>query len=166
MAQQFVRVRLAVLIAAIVTLAGCDDNRRGSWMGGGVVSAPSATMPVRISPFQLQLAPLTTAGCPASQPFATHFDLIAGPAAFDLFIDAVTLRFGDTLAFSPLFLTSDDLQRLLGTAPIPAGTTRTFTLSPQFGCGLSTPPRSIVVTVTFVDRQGQRQEATATAMLR
>lgn len=96
----------------------------------------------------------------------TQFNLVLGPAAIDLFVDAVTLRFGDSPALSPFVLSVDDLQRLFGSTRIPARANRTFTLAPQFGCGFSTTPRSLVVRVTFVDSQGQRRDATATATIR
>jgi hypothetical protein len=146
-----------------MSLAACDDG------GGGprtsqLMSSPSATLPVRVSPFQLQLATLPAASCPASQPFMMHFDLVLGPTTIDLFIDAVTLRFGD--APSPFAFTADDLLRLFGTTKIPARATRTFTLRPEFGCGFSTTPGSLTVTVTVLDPRGERHDATATAMIR
>jgi len=164
-AQRFSRALIGVMLCvAAVTLAACNDG------GGGprtsqLMSAPSATLPVRVSPFQLQLAQLTVGGCPASQPFMTHFDLVLGPTTIDLFVDAVTLRFDGPRGPS-LFFLSDDLVRLFGRTDIPARTNRTFTLSPEFGCGFSTTPGSLVVTVTVVDRQGQRRDATATATIR
>ena len=94
----------------------------------------------------------------------THFDLVLGPAAIDLFVDAVTLRFGN--APSPFALSADDLLRIFGTTNIPAGTTRTFTFNPEFGCGFSTTPGALIVTVTVIDLRGQRQVATATATIR
>ena len=166
MAQRFSRALIGVVLCvATVTLAACNDG------GGGprtsqLVSAPSATLPVRVSPFQLQLAQLTVGGCPASQPFMTHFDLVLGPTTIDLFVDAVTLRFGNTLGLTPFILSADDLQRLFGTTKIPARSTRTFTLRPEFGCGFSTTPGSLTVTVTVLDPRGQLQDATATVTIR
>ena len=165
MAQRFSRARIGVVLcAAAVTLAACDDG------GGGprtsqLTSSPSATLPVRVSSLQLQPAPLPVASCPATQPFMMHFDLVLGPAAIDLFVDAVTLRFGDAPALSPFVLSAADLQQLFGGTKIPARTTRIFPLRPEFGCGFSTTPRSLVVTVIFVDQRGQRQDATATVTI-
>ena len=167
MAQRFSRAPIGVVLcAAVVALAACDGS------GGGprtsqLMSSPSATLPVRVSPSPLQLAaPLPVASCPATQPFMMHFDLVLGPAAIDLFVDEVTLHFGDTPGLSPFVLSADDLQRLFGGTKIPARTTRIFPLRPEFGCGFSTTPRSLVVTVIFVDQRGQRQDATATATIR
>jgi len=163
-AQRFSRARIGVVwCAAILSLSACDG-------GGGprttqLVSSPSAALPVRVQPFQLQLAQVTATGCPVTQPFMTHFDLVLGPAPIELAVDSVALRLGDTLAPS-LVLGTDDLQRL-GTSPkIPPNTIRTFTLAPEFGCGVSTMPGSLTVTVTFADQQGRRQTATATAIIR
>ena len=165
MAKHSFRAQIAlVACAAVVTLVACDDGAGGT-RAGQLMSSPSASLPVTVSPFQLQLAPLPLASCPASQPFATHFDLVLGPTMVDLVVDAVTLNLNDLSGASVVFL-SDDLQRLFGPLKIPAGRTRTFTLRPNFGCGLSTTPGSLIVTVTAVDLQGLQHNGTATVAFR
>jgi hypothetical protein len=147
-------------MASLVAFAACSDS------GGGprtnqLVSSPTAALAVRVSPIQPQLAQTALASCPMTQPFATHFDLVLGPAAEEFFLDTVALRFG--AGISPFVFTKNDLSRQFGTLRVPSGTSRAFTLQPEFGCGFSTTPRSLLVDVTMVDGRGQRQQGSATA---
>jgi len=153
-----------IVCVSVVAVVGCDDGGGGS-RTSQLVSSPSTSLPVSVSPFQLQLTPVPLAGCTATQPFTTHFDLVLGPTTVDLVVDAVTLRVGGNNG-PGLFFLSDDLQRLFGRTDIPARTNRTFTLQPDFGCGLPTTPGSLAVTVTAVDRQGQQHQGTATVSFR
>jgi hypothetical protein len=156
------RIVLA-LIAVLFTFTACDDGGGGT-RTNGLVSSPTATLAVRVDPFQLQLAPiLPRASCPMTQPFMTHFDLVIGPPSADVFVDTITLRFGS--GGTPTVFISTDLDRMFGNRQIPAHSRRVFTMAPQFGCGLSATPGTVVVIVGVIDGSGQRHEATATATI-
>ena len=153
---------ILVAASAVVAATGCDDGG-GSAATNQLVSAPSAAVAVRVSQPQLQLAPVPIASCPMTQPFAAHFDLQVGPSSADFSVDDVTLRFVDGNGFSPFIFTKHDLDRLFGTTRVPSRTTRVFSLNPEFGCGLTSTPRSVVVVVTLVDGRGARHQATTSA---
>lgn len=162
MAQQLRTASIGMAVLAVVmSAAACDDS------GGGprtnqMVSSPSAALPMRVAPIQLQLAHVVPdATCPMTQPFMTHFDLTLGPPSSDVFIDDVTLRF-DGVGNAVVF-TRPELERMFGSTQVPFGFTRTFTFTPQFGCGFSSTPGSLVLVVTTIDSGGQKHEATATA---
>jgi hypothetical protein len=149
-----------VVLAALLGSAACDGNN--ARLTGQMSSAPTAALPVRVSPMPLQLSPIIPASCPMSQPFTTHLDLVLGPADIDFFVDAVSLRFGDGDGSLILF-TIDDLDRMFGSRRVPAGSNQVFRLNPQFGCGLSTLPRSLSVGVSMIDGRGRRHQTTTTA---
>jgi len=148
-------------MASLVAFAACSDNGGGP-VRNRLVSSPTAALAVRVSPSQLQLTQTALASCPMTQPFATHFDLVLGPSAEEFFLDTVALRFGDGV--SPFVFTKTDLNRQFDTLRVPSGTSRAFTLQPEFGCGFSTTPRSLLVDVTMVDGRGQRHQESATAL--
>ena len=163
MAHRIRAARTGVLVlAGILASTACDDGGGGT-RAGELVSSPSASLPARVSPPQLQLSPIVASGCPVSQPFMTHMDLVVGPFATDLSLDTVTLRFDDTASGLVIF-TKDDLARMFGTALIPARTIQTFAMDPQFGCGLSTRPRALAASIATFDTRGQRHQATASAV--
>jgi hypothetical protein len=149
-----------VVLAALLACAACDGNR--ARLTGQMSSSPTAALPARVSPMPLLLSPMIPASCPMSQPFTTHLDLVLGPADIDFFVDAVSLRFGDGDG-SLLLFTTDDLDRIFATRRIPALTSQVFRLNPQFGCGLSTVPRSLTVGISTIDGRGERHEVTASA---
>jgi hypothetical protein len=164
-AQRFSAARTGVLIlAGILASTACDDGGSGT-RTGELVSSPSASLAARVSPSQLQLSPIVASGCPVSQPFTTHMDLVVGPFATDLALDTVTLRFDDA-ANGLLIFTKNDLDRMFGTAQIPARTIQVFAMDPQFGCGLSTRPRALAAGIDTFDTRGQRHQATASATFR
>jgi hypothetical protein len=165
MLQRLSSARIVLSVIAILTTCTACDNGGSGTMSNGLVSSPTATLAVRVDPFQLQMSPIVpSATCPMTQPFMTHFDLVLGPPSADVFVDTVTLRFGT--GGTPTVFTATDLDRLFGTRQIPARTTRVFTLRPQFGCGLSSTPGTVVIVVGVVDGHGRRHEATATAAIR
>ena len=159
------RISCGVLaaFALLTTLTACDDGAGGR-RTNGLVSSPTAALPARINPLQVQIAPVVpNATCPMTQPFMTHFDLVLGPPSETVFVDTILLRFDG--AVSVVFTTSD-LDRMFGSRHVAAHTTRAFTLTPQFGCGMSATPGTIAVVVTVVDGFGRRHDATATAAFR
>lgn len=164
MAQQLRTAWIAMaVLAAAMSIAACDDS------GGGprtnqMVSSPSAALPMRVAPIQLQLAHVVPdATCPMTQPFMTHFDLALGPPSADVFVDDVTLRFDG--AASSIVFTRPELERLFGSTQVKFGSTRTFTFTPQFGCGFASAPGSLALVVTAIDGNGLKHEASATATI-
>jgi len=140
---------LTIAAAAFFTFPACSDN--GSTTGqfsAGLVSSPTAAFAASVSPANVTLLSLSRTGCPTTQPFLTHMNLVLGPMPTDFFMDGVTLRFAVGLgAHSTLVL---------------CGTQRSFPLSPQFGCGLARP-QSVNAIIGLVDGSGLRREATAMA---
>jgi hypothetical protein len=158
------RIALACMVAVMATALGCDTDSPGT-RRNGLVSSPSASFAVGVTPVSMPLIPMAGASCPMTQPFTTSFDLFAGPSSDDMLIDGLTLRFIDGFgANSRLFFSTNDLVLMFGNTKIHRGTHRTFRLRPQFGCGLSTP-RSVNVLVDLIDARGGRHQATATATL-
>jgi hypothetical protein len=155
---------LTIAAAAFFTFPACSDN--GSTTGqfsAGLVSSPTAAFAASVSPANVTLLSLSRTGCPTTQPFLTHMNLILGPMQTDFFMDGVTLRFADGLgAHSTLVLSNSDLLLAFNTTRIVAGTQRSFPLSPQFGCGLARP-QSVNAIIGLVDGSGLRREATAMA---
>jgi len=147
----------------LVTLTACDDGTGGP-RTGGLVSSPTASLPARIDPLDLHIVHVVpNATCPMTQPFMTHFDLVLGPPSETVFVDTIALRFDRG---APVVFTASDLDRLFGTRQVLLHTTRVFTLTPQFGCGMSSTPGTIAVVVTMLDGSGGRHDATATATIR
>ena len=155
---------LTIAAAAFLTFPACSDS--GSTRGqfsGGLVSSPTAALAASVSPANVTLLSLSRTGCPTTQPFLTHMNLVLGPLQTDFFMDGVTLRFADGLgAHSSLFLSNSDLLLAFNTTRIVAGTQRSFALSPQFGCGIARP-QSVNAIISLVDASGLRREATAMA---
>ena len=150
--------------AAFFICAACNDG--GSATGhfsGGLTSSPTAAFAASVSPANVTLLSLSRTGCPTTQPFLTHMNLVLGPLQTDFFMDGVTLRFADRFgARSTVIFSSSDLLLAFSNTRIVAGTLRSFALSPQFGCGLARP-QSVDAIITLVDGRGARREATATA---
>lgn len=155
---------LTIAAAAFLTFPACSDS--GSTTGqfsAGLVSSPTAAFAASVSPANVTLLSLSRTGCPTTQPFLTHMNLVLGPLQTDFFMDGVTLRFADGFgAHSTLILSSSDLLLAFNTTRIVAGTQRSFPLSPQFGCGLARP-QSVNAIISLVDGSGLRREATAMA---
>ena len=158
------RIALACMAAVIAASIGCDTNSPGT-RSNGLVSSPSASFAVGVTPASMPLIPMARASCPMTQPFTTSFDLFVSPSSDELLIDGLSLRFIDgSGASSRLFFSTKDLTLMFGNTRIRTGTRRAFALQPQFGCGLSTP-RSVNVIIDLVDARGGRHQATATATL-
>ena len=155
---------LTIAAAAFLTFPACGDS--GSTTGqfsAGLVSSPTAAFAASVSPANVTLLSLSRNGCPTTQPFLTHMNLILGPMQTDFFMDGVTLQFADGFgARSTLILSNSDLLLAFNTTRIIAGTRRSFALSPQFGCGLARP-QSVNAIINLVDGSGLRREATAMA---
>jgi hypothetical protein len=155
---------LTIAAAAFLTFPACSDS--GSTTGqfsAGLVSSPTAAFAASVSPANVTLLSLSRTGCPTTQPFLTHMNLILGPLQTDFFMDGVTLRFADGFgARSTVIFNSSDLLLAFNTTRIAAGTQRSFPLSPQFGCGLARP-QSVNAIISLVDGSGLRREATAMA---
>ena len=164
MAPRFTAHFALTLAAALLTCPACSDS--GSTTGqfsAGIVSSPTAAFAASVSPANVTLVSLSRTGCPTTQPFLTHMNLVLGPLQTDFFMDRVTLGFIDILgARSTVIFSSSDLLLAFNNTRILAGTQRTFPLSPQFGCGLARP-RSVNAIISLVDGGGLRREATATA---
>jgi hypothetical protein len=166
MAPRFTAHFASTLAAAFLTFPACSDS--GSTAGqfsAGLVSSPTAAFAASVSPANVTLFSLSRTGCPTTQPFLTHMNLVLGPLQNDFFMDGVTLRFADGLgARSTVIFSSSDLLLAFNTTRIVAGTQRSFPLSPQFGCGLARP-QSVNAIISLVDGRGLRREATATATI-
>lgn len=164
MAPRFTAHFALTLAAAFLTFPACSDS--GSTTGrfsAGLVSSPTAAFAASVSPANLTLLSLSRTGCPTTQPFLAHMNLVLGPLQTDFFMDAVTLRFVDGFgAQSSVIFSSSDLLLAFNTTRIVAGTRRSFALSPQFGCGLARP-QSVNAIIGLVDGSGLRREATAMA---
>jgi hypothetical protein len=159
------RVLYGVLaaFALLTTLTACDDGAGGP-RTAGLVSSPTASLPARIDPLDVRLVQVVpNATCPMTQPFMTHFDLVLGPPSETVFVDTIALRFDRGV---PVVFTASDLDRMFGTRQVLLHTTRVFTLTPQFGCGMSSTPGTVAVVVTMLDAFGGRHDATATATIR
>jgi hypothetical protein len=161
--RSFALASCAVTIAA-ATLA-CDDSGNQAKLTAGLVSSPSAAFAVRMTPVIVPLIALSRASCPQTQPFTTNMDLVLGASANDFFFNRLTLRFVDGSGVASVqFFTTNDLFLMFGNTVVHPGVPRTFTMHPQFGCGLSRP-RTIDATIVLLDGTGLVHEATATATL-
>jgi hypothetical protein len=128
-----------VVVLCTVVLAGCDRpaNSGGPQSFSFVPSAATATPTALIHPASLPVIP-TPIGtpCAGGLPLSTSLNLIVTASASPLLLDQVALQvFGvNNVGAPPTVLTGTSLTGMFGSLVIPAGTTRTFALSPQFGC--------------------------------
>jgi hypothetical protein len=105
--------------------------------------------------------------CPSTFPFQTTFDLLVGAASTNLFLQRIVVQPFDTLGLggSALTLTSGGMSNITGSGLIPAGSTRSFTLTPRFGCGLSLPER-LAIDIFLADAFGTIHQRALTAQFR
>lgn len=170
--------RTAVLVVGLamgsLVLAGCD-SRRGQFSVGDPVAPTSpafsvsstSSIAVHAAPLPLPLVPVTGFGCPFAQPFQAPFNLvIVGDHSVDFVLTQVQFSPFDLMGVpgDPLLISTNDLNARFGSTTIPAGTSRAFPFSPQFGCGLS-HPGSLGIQVTLVDPFGRPRPLSVTAPL-
>src|SRR4029078_13288466 len=99
-----------------------------------MLSSPTAAFAASVSPANVTLFSLSRTGCPTTQPFLTHMNLVLGPLQTDFFMDGVTLRFADGFgARSTVIFSSSDLLLAFNNTRIVAGTQRALPLRPQCG---------------------------------
>ena len=87
MAPRFTAHFALTLAAAILTFPACSDS--GSTTGqfsAGLVSSPTAAFAASVSPANVTLFSLSRTGCPTTQPFLAHMNLVLGPLHTDFFI--------------------------------------------------------------------------------
>jgi hypothetical protein len=158
-----ITISVVVLALEIGALTACD--RPVNPLGPGLISStPAATFSAQLRPQSLPLVPLLGFGCPSAFPFETTFDVVIGSATTDLFFRTVTLQPfdgfghpGPLVAFNAI-----DVFGAAGSPLIPAGTTRSFGLHPQFGCGLSVP-QSLAAEIVLADAFGSVRHLTLNA---
>jgi len=163
MAPRFTAHVALTLAAAFLTFPACDNGPGPGTFSAGLVSPATAAFGASVSPANITLFSLSRTGCPTTQPFLTHMNLVVGPLHDDFFMEGLSLRFADGFgARSTVIFSSNDLLLAFNTTRIVAGAQRSFPLSPQFGCGLARP-QSVDAIIGLVDGRGVRREATATA---
>jgi hypothetical protein len=167
------RIRNIIVLIMPLAFAACDSQP--AMFVGSAITSPSKvpiTQPSNVFNISPMLVPSTIPfhtlpvfGCPSASPFATSFSLIIDQRdGHDVFVHEVGFRFVDTSGFdSPLIFRQSELATLFGSTLIVAGTSRTFSFQPRFGCGLSSTPRLMVTRLLLLDRNGRTHERTLTA---
>jgi hypothetical protein len=125
-----------------------------------VPTAAVSPIPVQLIPQALPLVPLAGFICPLSSPFTTSFNLVIGTVPTNLFFQGLTVQPIDQNGVAGLstVLTTTEIAGS-GSALITAGTTRTFLLQPQFGCGVSVP-QVFLTDIVLVDSFGSVHHTT------
>jgi len=161
--------RLGVLaLAAALTCAACaNDNWQSTPHLVSFASPIGATLPVTLSvvPQTLGITPLVGIRCATFPSVTSQFGLVVNVVGGrDLFMQQVTMRLldGSHVGGSPLLVSAGDLSARFGSTIIPAGTRRTFTFDPQFGCGTFVPV-SLFIDIILVDNVGSQHAMTVTA---
>jgi hypothetical protein len=144
--------------------AACDRPVNSN-TPNGLHFAPTGIVFVSAAQIQPAVLPVVASPvffCPASPPLSTSFGLVVTASTSDLSLNQVALTVNDVngIAGAPTLISPAGLTTLFGVLSVPAGTTRTFPLSAQFGCGLAAPA-SLVVVATF-ESGGVSRQMTAT----
>ena len=157
------RLSIAALVLSTLGLTACDSNDHTSVTSPGL-GGPAFV--VSILPQQLAITPIAGLGCPLFPSFTTRFNLVVNPFANDIFLNQASFRLidGSALGGSPLLMSANDIAGRFGTTLIPAGTSRTFSFTPQFSC-IGFQPRSLLANFVMLDRAGLRLLRTLTVPL-
>jgi len=153
---------VAALLFAIAS-TGCDRpaNPNGPAAFAFEPTGPTVNTAAtaQIQPQTLPVIPAPIFACPSSSPLTTSLNLIIASPATAVTLSQVGFQIFDIngLAAAPTLLTSTQLNGQFGTTTVAAGTTRSFALQPQFGCGIAAPASlatSLVLTsLTGIPRQ-------------
>jgi hypothetical protein len=159
--------RSSALIALLALACAACDRPVNSNTPNGLLFAPVGIVFASAAHIQPAVVPVVAAPvffCPASPPLSTSFALVISASSSDLFLNQVAVTVNDVngLAGAPTLISPAGLTTLFGILSVPAGTTRSFPLSAQFGCGLAAPS-SLVVVATLGAGAGGSHEMTATA---
>jgi hypothetical protein len=163
-----VMARCVIGFAAAALLIGATTACE-TQPSGRIAFAPTAVtspVPVQLIPQSLPLVPVPGFICPLSSPFTTSFNLVIGSVSANLVFQQLTLQPVDRHGVTGVstVLTTTDLAGS-GSALISAGATRTFSLQPQFGCGLSVP-QFFVADIALLDSFGSLHHTTVKAPFR
>jgi len=133
----------AVVALVAVALAGCDRpaNSGGPQTFSFSPTASTGSATALIEPASLPVIPTPIFACPGSAPLTTSLNLIVSAPTTTLLLNEIALQVFDVnhVGAPPTVLTGSSLTGMFGSPSVPAGTTRTFAFSPQFGCGLAAP---------------------------
>jgi len=154
------------LASVLVITAACGNNP-GTFINQGVLvpSAPATQPPAMLNPPPFQIIPSIGALCPVTPPFTTTMNVIVGPVPQTVSVNSMAFSFSDAAGASSQFtLPPSGLIGIFGSTTIVAGTTRTFTVHPQFGCG-SGVPQLVNVQIFFLDTGGRPSTTILTAPL-
>ncbi len=159
-----------LICVAAATLLVCATTACETQPSGTIAFAPTTAAvspaPVQLIPQTLPLIPLSGSICPLSSPFTTRFNLVIGAATTNLSFQRVTLQPIDNRGVIGLstILTGAEIAGS-GSMVVSAGTTRTFPLQPQFGCGVSVP-EFFIADIVLLDSFGSLHHTTLKAPFR
>jgi hypothetical protein len=133
---------------------GCDDSGHARLIN----TASSIDTTAIISPSPIVLAPITNVPCATGRNFDSSFNLIVTAGVTPLTLDSVTIQMldGTNLGGPSVTIPHQQIAPSAGTSLIPARTTRSFALSPSFGCIVNTP-QSFRASALLVDTRGIKQ---------
>lgn len=138
------RFGILVLIASFIVTVGCDRPGTSEGPDHSSFASPLTTSPLfttAIVPQQVGLAPALGVICVGFPAFTTRFDLVVTNGNNDLFIKQIGFRLLDVSQFggSALVVSASDISARFGSTLVRAGSQRSFTFDPQFGCGTFVP---------------------------
>jgi len=149
----------ALLLMVPLALAGCDTKLRATISASTLTGPSFGVFGAHIAPDTLRIVTVPTFSCPVAPPFATNFNLIVDGSGTDVFLNDVGLQFVDRSGFigAPLAFHAADLGARFGSTIVRAGTSRSFSFRPQFGCDVF-HPQFVVARVVIVDSFGAAQQ--------
>jgi hypothetical protein len=158
-------IAYAVVVLGAAVLAACDRpaNSGPPQTFGFVPTAAAGTATAQIQPAVLPVIPTPIASCQAAA-LSTSFILVVTAPATGLAVDQITLQVvgANQASLVTTLLPTGSLVGLFGTTSVPAGTSRTFTFTPQLGC-ISGTPISMTATLFLTDGKGLANQMTVTA---